>query len=84
MHLHFIKAFYCKTGFILLSLMLISGCGFHLKHSDGLADKYPQIFLQSSNPNGDLTRFIKLRLRGAGIQIVTMPADNIAVLKVTI
>ena len=82
MHLSFIKAFYCKICFILLLLVLISGCGFHLKHNDGLADKYPQIFLQSSDPNGELTRFVKIRLRGAGIEIVNTPADNIAILKI--
>lgn len=82
MRLSFINAFYCKIGFILLSLLLLSGCGFHLKHSDGLADKYPQIFLQSSNPKGELTRLIKMRLRGAGIKVVNAPADEIAVLKI--
>ena len=82
MHLSFINALYCKTGLILLSLVLISGCGFHLKHNDGLADKYPQIFLQSNSPKSDLTRLIKIRLRGAGIKIVNTPADDIAVLKV--
>lgn len=82
MQLHFIKAFYCKICFILLSLLFVSGCGFHLKHHDGLADKYPQIFLQSSDPNGELTRFIKIRLRGAGIKIVTAPGDDIAILKI--
>ena len=82
MHLSFIKAFYCKICFILLSLLLLSGCGFHLKHNDQLVEKYPQIFLQSSSPNGDLVRLIKIRLRGAGIQIAAMPADDIATLKI--
>lgn len=82
MHPHFIKAFYCKIGFIASVLVLLSGCGFHLKHSNGLADKYPKIYLQTPSPNGELTRFIKIRLRGAGIQIVNTPADDIAILKV--
>ena len=82
MHLSFIKAFYCKVGFILLSLVLVSGCGFHLKHKDGLADKYPEIFLQSNNPKSELTRFIKMRLRGAGIKIADVPADDIPTLKI--
>ncbi len=82
MHIHFIKAFYLKLSFILLSVLLISGCGFHLKHNDGLADKYPKIFLQSSDPNGELTRFVKIRLRGAGIEIMSLPAADIATLKI--
>lgn len=79
---HLSKAFYCKVSFTLLFILLISGCGFHLKHNDGLADKYPQIFLQSSNPNGELTRLVKIRLRGAGINIVSLPAADIATLKI--
>lgn len=80
---HLSKAFYCKVSFTLLSFLLLSGCGFHLKHSDGLADKYPQIFLQSSDPNGELTRLVKLRLRGAGITIVSLPAADITTLKIS-
>ena len=80
MHLSFLKA--CKTGFILLLLALVSGCGFHLKHKDGLADKYPEIFLQSNNPKSELVRFIKIRLRGAGIKVADAPAGDIATLKI--
>lgn len=82
MHLLLKKAFYLKVSVTLLSLFLVSGCGFHLKHNDGLADKYPQIFLQTSNPNGELTRLIKLRLRGSAIQLAASPAADIATLKV--
>ncbi|MFT6986265.1 MAG: LPS-assembly lipoprotein [Psychromonas sp.] len=82
MHLLLKKAFYLKICFTLLSLLLISGCGFHLKHNDGLAEKYPQIFLQSGDPNGELARLIKLRLRGSGIKLATSPASDIATLKI--
>lgn len=80
MHLNLLNTFYLKISVIILSLLLLNGCGFHLKHNDGLADKYPQIYLQSNDPNGDLTRFIKIRLRGAGIKIVATPAEDIATL----
>jgi len=70
-----------KPFLLLCSLFLVSGCGFHLKHNDGLVEKYPQILLQST-PNSDLTRLIKLRLRGAGIEIVTEPSDTVAILKI--
>ena len=70
-----------KQILILCCLLSLTGCGFHLKHNDGLVEKYPQIYLQST-PNSDLTRFIKLRLRGAGIEIVNAPSKDIAVLKV--
>lgn len=70
-----------KTIIILSPLVFLSACGFHLKHNNGLIEKYPQILLQSSS-NTELTRLVKLRLRGAGIEIVTEPSDNIAILKI--
>ncbi len=82
MHLSFSKAFYCRVAVILLSLLLLSGCGFHLKHKGGLADKYPQVFLQSNNPNGELVRFLKMRLRGAGIKIAQTAAKDVTILKI--
>lgn len=72
---------YAKHFLLLSSLLFLSGCGFHLKHNDGLVEKYPKILLQSS-PNSDLTRMIKLRLRGANIEIVSEPSDDVAILKV--
>jgi len=76
---HSFKSF--RLLLVLYPLLVLSGCGFHLKHKDGLVEKYPQIVLQST-PNSDLTRLIKLRLRGAGIEIITIPTDNVAILKV--
>ncbi|WP_413701572.1 LPS assembly lipoprotein LptE [Psychromonas sp. KJ10-10] len=74
--------FYAFKSILLASLLvLLSACGFHLKHNDGLVEKYPRILLQST-PNTDLTRLIKLRLRGAGIDIVDTPSDDVAILKV--
>ena len=70
-----------KPFLLLLSVFLLSACGFHLKHNDGLVEKYPKIWLQST-PNSDLTRLVKLRLRGAGIKIVEQPSEDIAILKI--
>ena len=70
-----------KPIILLFPLLFLSACGFHLKHNDGLVEKYPQILLQST-PNTDLTRLVKLRLRGAGIEIVSEPSEDIAILKI--
>ena len=82
------RAFYRQTLYrrtmLLMTLamtLLLSGCGFHLKHSDGLVDKFPEIYLQTNNPKGDLTRLVKLRLRGANIKILTEPSPDVAVLR---
>ncbi|HEY5715979.1 MAG TPA: LPS assembly lipoprotein LptE [Psychromonas sp.] len=82
MHATSLKAFYTQITLLLFSVVLLSGCGFHLKHNDGLIEKYPQIYLQSNDANGELARFIKMRLRGAGIKIINQPDADVATLKV--
>lgn len=76
------RSFFTKISLILLSVLFISGCGFHLKNNNGLIEKYPKIYLESNNTNDELVRFIKMRLRGAGIKIMNQPEDDVAVLKV--
>lgn len=76
-------SFYTQISLVLLSVLLISGCGFHLKHNNGLIEKYPKIYLQSNNTNSQLARFIKIRLRGAGIEILDQPEADVAILKIS-
>ncbi|TEW54858.1 hypothetical protein E2R68_06720 [Psychromonas sp. RZ22] len=77
------QAFYRNTLLLLLIMttLLLSGCGFHLKHENGLIEKFPEIYLQTNNPKGELTRLVKMRLRGAGIKILTEPSPDAAVLR---
>ncbi len=77
-----LKAFYIQLALLLLSVVSLGGCGFHLKDTNGLIDKYPKIYLQSNGTNAELTRFIRLRLRGAGIEIINQPEADVATLKV--
>lgn len=70
-----------KPLLLLLSVVFLSACGFHLKHNDDLAKIYPKILVQSS-ANTELTRLVKIRLRGAGIEIVNEPSEGIAILKI--
>jgi len=82
MHSSYSRVFYRNillTATLVFSVLL-SGCGFHLKHNDGLVEKFPEIYIKTSQPNGELTRLIKLRLRGAGIKILEQPKENAAVL----
>jgi LPS-assembly lipoprotein len=83
MHLFNPRAFYRHTSLLLTLAMifLLSGCGFHLKHNNGLVDKFPEIYLQTNSPKSELTRLVKVRLRGADIKILTEPSPNASVLK---
>ena len=59
---------------------MLSGCGFHLKHKNGLVEKFPEIYIQTNDPKGELARLIKLRLRGADIKILTVSSPDAATL----
>jgi len=65
----------------MITSLLLTGCSFHLKHNDGLVDKFPEIYIKTGSPRGELTRLIKLRLRGANIKILTASSPNAAILK---
>lgn len=67
---------------LVTTLLFLSGCGFHLKNINGLVEKFPDIYLQTNAPNGELTRFVKIRLRGANINILTEPNPDVAVLRI--
>lgn len=82
MHLFTPQAFYKTTLFslTLLTALFLTGCGFHLKHNNGLVEKFPEIYLKTNQPNSELARFVKIRLRGANIKILTQPSADVAVL----
>lgn len=82
MHFLSLKNIHLKLIVLLASIAFLSGCGFHVKNNHGLVDKYPKIYLQSSDPNGELARFVKIRLRAANIEIATLADPDIAVLKI--
>ena len=63
-----------------ITSLVLSGCGFHLKNNGGLVEKFPEIYLQTKDPTGELARLVRLRLRGANIKIVTEADANVAVL----
>lgn len=63
MHSLFPQAFYRHTILMmtLATTLLLTGCGFHLKENNGLVEKCPEVYLQTSDPKSDLTRLMKLR-----------------------
>lgn len=72
---------YSLLPFLIISILLLSGCGFHLKHNNGLADKVPEIYIKTNEPKSDLVRQVKLRLRGANIKILTASRPDAAILE---
>ncbi|MEJ6078856.1 hypothetical protein MT391_10020 [Vibrio sp. 1-Bac 57] len=82
MHSFNLQALYRHRLFLttLVMTLLLSGCGFHLKHNNGLVEKFPEIYLQTNNPKGELARLVRLRLRGANIKILTESSPSSAIL----
>jgi LPS-assembly lipoprotein len=82
MHSLPLTKFQLKLSALFFSIAFLSGCGFHVKYSDDLVEKFPKIYIQTNDPKGELTRFVKIRLRGAGIDITNQPDPQTATLKI--
>ncbi len=75
------RSFLLKIALFTWLSLSLSACGFHLKETkDGLSTKFPQIYVQSSDPYGDLNRLVKIRLRGAGVEVLDSPRKDVAIL----
>jgi len=75
------RNFLLKIALFTWISLTLSGCGFHLKENKaGLAAKFPQIYVQASDPYGEIDRLVKIRLRGAGVKVLDSPRKNAAIL----
>lgn len=68
--------------FLLMTLFLIAGCGFHLRGNVNLSDSLKQLYVASSDPYGPITLQLKQILGHSGVELHDNPGPQITTLTV--
>lgn len=75
-----------KTGiqyFLFFVVLLLAGCGFHLRGILNLAPQLNNTYIQSDAPNSKFTQILKRLLIANHINVVDSPAQATAILKLS-
>ncbi|HEY9200292.1 MAG TPA: LPS assembly lipoprotein LptE [Gammaproteobacteria bacterium] len=65
----------------LLCLSLLSGCGFKLRGAYQLPPAMQQTYIDAASVNADLVRSLSIALRASDIELLDVPSDDAAQLK---
>lgn len=68
------------SGTILVFIIMLTACGFHLQGKMELAPRLHRIYVQTLDPYGPLARYLKDSLRMSHAQIMCCPQEASAVL----
>lgn len=66
----------------LFSVLLLTSCGFKLQGQMPLAPQLHHVYLQTSDPYGQLARHLQQYLHASKVQLATSPADASAILNI--
>lgn len=69
-----------RTWFLMLIIISITGCGYHLRGSIPLATPLYKLYLETNDPYGQLTRYLKQFLKISGVTLVEKPENSTAIL----
>lgn len=67
---------YRQTLLLLVSVMVLSACGFHLRGNYMLHSKIDKLYLTSADPYSELTRDLEAQLRREEITLLPYPTDD--------
>lgn len=66
----------------LLTVSLLTSCGFHLRGDYLLPDEMQTLYVSSQDPHGELTRFVKSHLKQNDVSLVNKSSANIPELRI--
>ena len=69
-----------RNAILILLLISITSCGYHLRGSMPLAPPLHKLYLETTDPYGLLTRYLKQFLKVSGVTLVEKCEDSTAVL----
>lgn len=67
---------------LFLCLVFLSGCGFHLQGKMRLAQPLKRMYLQTPDPYGQLSRYLKSALKLSHVQLVDIPSQADTILSI--
>lgn len=76
------KQNFLSIFFIFCLTMLITACGFHLQGEAKLAPPLHRLYLQTSDPYGQLARSLQQYLKISHVQLVSSPAEANTILAI--
>lgn len=62
--------------FVLMTAMLLSACGFHLRGDYLLSDELQTLYVSSSDVHGELTRLVKQHLSSNQVKVLKHKSSN--------
>ncbi len=74
---------YSVTGLMLLSLMVLSACGFRLRGDVELPAQLQQTYIESNSPFTGMARSLRNELEASGARVVDSREQATAVLRIT-
>jgi|GEM_PF-5749704 len=74
---------YIKICLILISIFLLSGCGFKLRTAESLPPQLHQAYYQTDNPFGQFEVAFKKALKASNVKLLEAPNATAPVLHVT-
>lgn len=66
----------------LLTVSLLTACGFHLRGDYLLPDEMQTLYVSSQDPHGELTRFVKSHLKDNDVVVVNKSSADIVELRI--